>query len=39
MRRLNSKLDVNFISEKGNDLAEKTYIAYTPLENYMCEHE
>lgn len=36
MRRLNSKLDVDFISEKGNDLAEKTYIAYTPLENYMC---
>lgn len=36
MRRLNSKLDVGFISEKGNDLAEKTYIAYTPLENYMC---
>lgn len=36
MRRLNSKLDVDFISEKGNDLSEKTYIAYTPLENYMC---
>ena len=23
MRRLNSKLDVDFISEKGNDLSEK----------------
>ena len=36
MRRLNSKLVMNFISEKGNDRIEKTYIAYTPLENYMC---
>ena len=36
MRRLNSKLVMNFISEKGNDQIEKTYIAYTPLENFMC---
>ena len=36
MRRLNSKLVMNFISEKGNDQIEKTYVAYTPLENFMC---
>ncbi len=30
MRRLNSKLVMNFISEKGNDQIEKTYVAYTP---------
>lgn len=36
MRRLNSKLELNFISEQGNDPIEKTYVAYTPLENYMC---
>ncbi|MCI9080187.1 MAG: hypothetical protein HFH68_14975, partial [Lachnospiraceae bacterium] len=36
MRRLNSKLVMDFISEKGNDQIEKTYIACTPLENYMC---
>lgn len=36
MRKLNSKLVMDFISEKGNDQIEKTYIACTPLENYMC---
>lgn len=36
MRNLNSKLVMNFISEQGNDPIEKTYVAYTPLENYMC---
>ena len=36
MRKLNSNLVMDFISEKGNDQIEKTYIACTPLENYMC---
>lgn len=36
MRNLNSKLVVNFISEQGFDPIEKTYVAYTPLENYIC---
>ncbi|MDE7312402.1 MAG: hypothetical protein K2N87_12415 [Eubacterium sp.] len=36
MRNLNSKLVMDFISEQGYDSVEKTYVAYTPLENYMC---
>lgn len=36
MRKLNSNLVVDFISEQGNDAIEKTYVAYTPLENFMC---
>lgn len=36
MRRLNSKLITNFISEKGNDPIHKTYVAYTPLDQYLC---
>lgn len=36
MRKLNSNLVMNFISEQGNDAIEKTYVAYTPLEDYMC---
>lgn len=36
MRKLNSNLAVDFISEQGNDAIEKTYVAYTPLENFMC---
>lgn len=36
MRNLNSKLVMDFISEQGYDPIEKTYVAYTPLENYMC---
>lgn len=36
MRNLNSKLVMDFISEQGYDSIEKTYVAYTPLENYVC---
>ena len=36
MRNLNSKLVMDFISEQGYDPIEKTYVAYTPLENYVC---
>lgn len=36
MRRLNSKLRTKFISEKGNDSIHKTYVAYTPLDQFMC---
>ncbi len=36
MRNLNSKLVMEFLSEQGYDPIEKTYVAYTPLENYMC---
>jgi len=36
MRKLNSNLVMNFISEQGNDAIEKTYVAYTPLDDYMC---
>ncbi len=36
MRSLNSKLVMDFISEQGYDSVEKTYVAYTPLEDYMC---
>lgn len=36
MRKLNSKLETEFISEKGNDSIHKTYVAYTPLDQYMC---
>ncbi len=36
MRNLNSKLVMNFLSEQGFDPIEKTYAAYTPLENYLC---
>ncbi len=36
MRKLNSKLVMDFISEQGNDRIEKTYVAYTPLDNYLC---
>lgn len=36
MRNLNSKLVMDFISEQGYDTVEKTYVAYTPLENYVC---
>lgn len=36
MRNLNSKLVMEFLSEQGHDPIEKTYVAYTPLENYMC---
>lgn len=36
MRNLNSKLVMDFISEQGYDSIEKTYVAYTPLENYGC---
>ncbi len=36
MRNLNSKLVMDFISEQGYDSIEKTYVAYTPLEKYVC---
>ena len=36
MRNLNSKLVMDFISEQGYDSIEKTYVAYPPLENYVC---
>ena len=36
MRNLNSRLVMEFLSEQGYDPIEKTYVAYTPLENYMC---
>lgn len=36
MRRLNSKLKTKFISEKGKDSIDKTYVAYTPLDQFMC---
>ncbi len=36
MRHLNSNLVMNFISEQVYDPIEKTYVAYTPLEDYMC---
>lgn len=36
MRNLNSKLAMDFISEQGNDQIEKTYVAYTPLSDYVC---
>ena len=36
MRNLNSKLVMDFISEQGYDSIDKTYVAYTPLENYVC---
>lgn len=36
MRNLNSKFAMDFISEQGYDSIEKTYVAYTPLENYVC---
>lgn len=36
MRRLNSRLQTNFISEKGSDSVHKTYVAYTPLDRYLC---
>lgn len=36
MRRLNSKIRTKFISEKGNDSIHKTYMAYTPLSNFLC---
>lgn len=36
MRNLNSKLVMDFISEQGYDSVEKTYVAYTPLDHYMC---
>lgn len=36
MRNLNSKLVMDFISEQGYDSIEKTYVAYTPLEDYVC---
>lgn len=36
MRRLNSKLKVDFKSEKGNDPIPKTYAAYTPLDEFIC---
>lgn len=36
MRNLNSKLAMDFISEQGNDPIEKTFVAYTPLSDYVC---
>ncbi len=36
MRNLNSKLVMDFISEQGYDSIEKTYVAYTPLEKFVC---
>lgn len=36
MRKLNSKLKTEFISERGNDSIHKTYVAYTPLNQLMC---
>jgi serine/threonine protein phosphatase PrpC len=36
MRRLNSSVKVDFISEKGIDGNNKTYFAYVPLENMVC---
>ena len=36
MRRLNATIKVDFISEKGFDLNDKTYFAYVPLENMIC---
>ena len=36
MRNLNSKLVMDFISEQGYDSIDKTYVAYTPLENFVC---
>lgn len=36
MRKLNSKIITDFISEKGNDTIHKTYVAYTPLDEYIC---
>lgn len=36
MRKLNSKLFTNFISEKGHDSIHKTYVAYTPLDEFIC---
>lgn len=36
MRKLNSELRTKFISEKGNDKIHKTYVAYTPLDQFMC---
>jgi len=36
MRQLNSKIKVDFISEKGFDINDKTYFAYVPLENMVC---
>lgn len=36
MRKLNSKIITNFISEKGHDSIHKTYVAYTPLDKFIC---
>ena len=36
MRNLNSRFVMDFISEQGYDSIDKTYVAYTPLENYVC---
>jgi len=36
MRQLNSKIKVDFISEKGFDINDKTFFAYVPLENMIC---
>ncbi|MCL2815615.1 MAG: hypothetical protein FWD23_13525, partial [Oscillospiraceae bacterium] len=36
MRRLNSRFESDYISEKGLDARERTYFAYVPLSNYVC---
>jgi|GEM_PF-2798318 len=36
MRRLNSLLQTNFISEACDDPINKTHFAYTPLDNLVC---
>ena len=36
MRRLNSLLETDHISDKGLDSRERTYFAFVPLNNYVC---
>jgi tetratricopeptide (TPR) repeat protein len=36
MRRINSEIITDFVSEKGYDRTNKTYFAYVPLENMVC---
>lgn len=36
MRKLNSSIKVDFITEKGADNVSRTYFAHVPLENMVC---
>ena len=36
MRRVNSSIKVDFVSEKGVDNVDRTFFAYVPLENMAC---